>query len=266
MVGVWSDDPALRERLHAYAEKAMREAGDRTTWTAPDADYESAVHAAVDAAFDDARVTRRARRGARRGHRRRAGATPSPPSWSGSPSRASPTSTRAPSCWEQSLVDPDNRRPVDFDGPRRPAGRRSGPTTPSSASCASRCGCAATGPSSSRRTTPSPATGDAADHVLAFDRGGAVTVATRLPVGLAERGGWGDTTLALPAGGWRDLLTGGVVTSDGSVAVADLLTELPGGAARGRCPSSRGPRGRFDVWAPLPERLRLVGRSTRSWR
>ena len=34
----------------------MREAGDRTTWTEPDAAYETAVHAAVDAAFDDPEV------------------------------------------------------------------------------------------------------------------------------------------------------------------------------------------------------------------
>ena len=71
------------------------------------------------------------------------------------------------------------------------------------------------------------ASGEAAHHVLAFDRGGAVTVVTRLPLGLAGRGGWGDTTLALPAGGWRDLLTGAVLSSDGSVPVADLLSELP---------------------------------------
>ena len=42
---------------------------------------------------------------------------------------------------------------------------------------------------------------------MAFDRGGAITVATRLPVALAERG-WGDTTLSLPDGAWADLLTG----------------------------------------------------------
>ena len=47
-----------RERLHAYAEKAMREAGDLATWTEPDADYEKAVHCAVDAAFDDEQVRR----------------------------------------------------------------------------------------------------------------------------------------------------------------------------------------------------------------
>ena len=46
----------LRDRLHGYAEKAMREAGDRTTWTEPDGAYEAAVHAAVDAAFDSAEV------------------------------------------------------------------------------------------------------------------------------------------------------------------------------------------------------------------
>ena len=46
--------PIDRERMHAYAEKAMREASDGTTWTAPDAAFESAVHAAVDLAYDDA--------------------------------------------------------------------------------------------------------------------------------------------------------------------------------------------------------------------
>ena len=45
--------------------------------------------------------------------------------------------------------------------------------------------------------TPLPGAGPAADHVLAFDRGGAVTVATRLPLGLAQRGGWGDTTVTI---------------------------------------------------------------------
>ena len=54
-------------RLHAYAEKAMREAGDRTTWTEPDEAYEAAVHAAVDAAFDDDRRGRGARGPARTG-------------------------------------------------------------------------------------------------------------------------------------------------------------------------------------------------------
>ncbi|WP_346433581.1 malto-oligosyltrehalose synthase [Nonomuraea composti] len=53
----------------------------------------------------------------------------------------------------------------------------------------------------------------------------AVVVATRLPVGLAAAGGWGSTTLTLPAGTWRDLLTGGLFT--GRIPLAHLLGQYP---------------------------------------
>ena len=43
-----------RERLHAYAEKAMREASQETGWTSVDEGYESTVQAAIDLAYDDA--------------------------------------------------------------------------------------------------------------------------------------------------------------------------------------------------------------------
>ena len=43
-----------RERLHAYAEKAMREASQETGWTSVDDGYESTVQAAIDLAYDDA--------------------------------------------------------------------------------------------------------------------------------------------------------------------------------------------------------------------
>ena len=57
--------------------------------------------------------------------------------------------------------------------------------------------------------------------MLAFDRGGAVTVVTRLPLGLAEKGGWGETVLALPSGPRRvaDVLgddAAAVLVEDGS--------------------------------------------------
>ena len=70
---------------------------------------------------------------------------------------------------------------------------------------------------------PVTAVGEAADHVVAFDRGGAVAVATRLPLGLAARGGWGDTVLDLPPGAWTDLITGR--PTDGSLA--SLLADHP---------------------------------------
>jgi len=69
----------------------------------------------------------------------------------------------------------------------------------------------------------------AADHVLAFDRGGAVTVATRLPVGLAAGEGWGTTALQLPAGAWRNVITGTVSTSadEHRLQVSEVLRSLP---------------------------------------
>ena len=69
------------------------------------------------------------------------------------------------------------------------------------------------------------ADGPAAGHAVAFDRGGAITVATRLPLGLQRRGGWSETTLTLP---WRaaDALTG-QVHPPGAIRLAELLRRYP---------------------------------------
>ncbi|MGZ5399519.1 MAG: malto-oligosyltrehalose synthase [Nocardioides sp.] len=255
VVGVWSDDPVLRSRLHAYAEKAMREAGDRTTWTEPDAGYEEAVHAAIDAAFDDRRV----------------GAVLDevlaqirPAGWSnalagklvGLMIPGVPDVYQGSELWEQSLVDPDNRRPVDFDVRGRLL-EQDQPDHPKFALVRTALRLRRDRPELFASYDALDASGEAASHVLAFDRGGAVTVVTRLPLGLAGRGGWGDTALALPPGRWRDALTGAVLSSDGSVPVADLLGELPV-ALLVAVPEQPRTRGRFDVWAPLPARLRLA--------
>ena len=216
VVGTW---PASRERLHAYAEKAMREAGDRTRWTAPDEDYERQVHAAVDAAYDDPEVTavltevldRIVAAG-----------------WSNSLAAkllaltmpGVPDVYQGSELWEQSLVDPDNRRPVDAAAIEAAArSLESGPPVltgalddPGAAKLAVvRAALRARRDRSELFGSYEPlaAEGPAADHVLAFDRGGAVTVVTRLPLGLAENGGWGETVLALPEGRWVDVLSAG---------------------------------------------------------
>ena len=141
--------------------------------------------------------------------------------------------------WDLSLVDPDNRRPVDYALRRKllaeldggpglaPCRRSTRPAPPSCSSSRVRCGPGATTRSWFAGYEPVEVTGSGADHVVAFDRGGAVTVATRLPVRLADEG-WGDTALQLPNGAWRDLLTGERVVSDvAGVAVDALLTRLP---------------------------------------
>jgi (1->4)-alpha-D-glucan 1-alpha-D-glucosylmutase len=59
-----------------------------------------------------------------------------------------------------------------------------------------------------------------------MDRGGVIAVATRLPVALARRGGWGDTVLLhrdLPV---QDALTGRRFDG-GPILMADLLDTYP---------------------------------------
>jgi len=242
VVGAWpaagpdrSVPDDLRERLHAYAEKAMREAGDRTTWTAPDTAYEDAVHAAVDAAIDRPEV--------------REVVTDvvelvAAPGWSNALS-AKLLSLAAPGVpdvyqgselWEQSLVDPDNRRPVDFD--QRVRALASLPEdaalvrSPDDSGLAKLRVVAAAlrlrrdRPELFTSYAPVSATGPAADHVVTFDRGGVVAVATRLPVGLAARGGWDGTRLTLPGDPgavWRDALTDRLVGDD----LAEVLAVYP---------------------------------------
>ena len=233
MLSAW---PADRDRLHGYAEKAMREAGDRTTWTAPDEDYEAAVHAAVDAAYDDTGSARSSPTSST-ASRHRAGATRWPRSWSLTMPGV-PDVYQGSELWEQSLVDPDNRRFVDFDHRADLLGalREGGTTTLSTA--VDDPGAAKLQVTRAADPAPRPARAvrfvrrpdrlrSAADHVLAFDRGGAITVATRLPLGLAAKGGWGDTTLSLPDGEWRDEVSGRVIPGATDVPLATILADLP---------------------------------------
>lgn len=267
ILGAW---PADRDRLHGYAEKAMREAGQHTSWTSPDLAFEQAIQAAVDAAFDTEAVP---------AVLQRVLAAIVEPGWSnalaakllGLTIPGVPDLYQGSELWELSLVDPDNRRPVDFTHRAALLGEvRSGqrPARPTSTDDDGRaklllCHLALTTrrdhPEWFTSYTPLAATGVAADHLLAFDRGGAITVATRLPVGLAAAGGWRDTVLALPDGDWRDLLTGRTVPTDdgGVVRVAELLADQPV-ALLVRSVRRSEARGRFDVWAPLTQKVQLV--------
>jgi (1->4)-alpha-D-glucan 1-alpha-D-glucosylmutase len=237
IVGAWPADTggAFRGRLHGYAEKAMREAGDRTTWTAPDQEYEDAVHAAVDAAFDDPEVADLVSGLAAE----IAGA-----GWSNALAAkllaltlpGVPDVYQGSELWEQSLVDPDNRRPVDFELRARmlAALADDDPRTPDAIDDPGLAKLAVTRAALKLRRDrrelfedyrPLTAEGQCADHCLAFDRGGAIPVVTRLPNGLVSGGGWADTRLDLPSGQWRDVVTGRLWS--GVLPLADLLAYLP---------------------------------------
>jgi (1->4)-alpha-D-glucan 1-alpha-D-glucosylmutase len=144
-------------------------------------------------------------------------------------------------CFEYSLVDPDNRRPVDFAARRALLDRLDDhdhhwlPEVDADGAAkllvtASALRLRRYRPELFTGYRPMTADGPAADHVVAFSRGGGglVAVATRLPLGLAARGGWDDTVLALPDGAqdWTDVITGHSV--DGAAPkVGDLLASYP---------------------------------------
>jgi len=259
VVGAWSDDPALGERLHAYAEKAMREAGDHTTWTAVDADYESRVHEAVDSALASASVpllvSSLERAGWTNGLAAKLLSITIP---------GVPDVYQGSELWEDSLVDPDNRRSVDFDA--RTAALAELDSVPALAAdglaklLVTHRALMARRDDAERFTSYTPvfADGPAADHALAFDRGGAITVVTRLPLTLQRRGGWADTTLPVPSGRWRDVMTGREIEG-GDVSLAELLADLPV-ALLVRADTDDAPvaRGRFDVWAPRAQQVTLA--------
>ena len=245
LVGAW---PISGERLAGYLTKAIREADRHTAWTAPDAEYEGAVLGLAARALDDPELSTSI------GEFVAAIAGDALVNSLGA-KLVQLTMVGVPDIYQGcelaglSLVDPDNRRPVDF-------GRRRGLLADLDAS---RLDLAVPADGGARLDAakllvtaravrlrrarpewfaggyaPVSAAGPAADHVVAFARGGsdtggpAVTVATRLPVGLRARGGWSDTVLPLagPARGWVDVLTGAVFRGD-SLPLGDVMGALP---------------------------------------
>ena len=227
LVGAGPIEPA---RMHAYAEKAMREASDGTTWTAPEPSYEAAVHEAVDAAYQDPQL---------RAEWDKINSVITLPGWSNSLGQklvqltmpGVPDVYQGTELWDDSLVDPDNRRPVDFDqrmrilrslGDRPPTLDESGAAKLWITRQALRL--------RSRRPDwfsgyqAVTAHGSAHDHLIGFDRGGAMTFATRLPIRLTAAGGWRDTAVEVP-GDHIDVLTGQRWSQ--TVAAADLFATYP---------------------------------------
>lgn len=231
VVGAWTDEPGLAHRLHAYAEKAAREGGVGTDWAAPDEAFEARVRALVDAAVGHARplvsafVDEIADAGRSNGLAAKLLQLAGP---------GVPDVYQGTELWDHSLVDPDNRRLVDVDARRALLSRiAEGWMPPVDDSGAAKLLLVTRAlrlrrdrPELFTRYTPLEVAGEASDHAVAFDRGGAIAVATRLPVGLAARGGWGDTALLVPPGSWRDELTGAEVTG-GIVPLGPLLERYP---------------------------------------
>jgi len=230
LAGTWTaDGPISAERLARYIVKAAREQKLWTSWGNPDTKREESLVAQATALLEDPDVV---------------AAFTGWVALTADAVRSSILSTKAiqltclgvadiyQGCetTQTYLVDPDNRAPLDVAAiaALRSARRRSLATEKLELTAAilrlraRRPGCFV-GERSAYRPLAS-STG----HIMAFARGdrpGAVTVATRLWRTLQQSGGFGEHTVVLPEGTWRDIRS--EVTHSGEVQVRDVLAACP---------------------------------------
>jgi (1->4)-alpha-D-glucan 1-alpha-D-glucosylmutase len=235
LVGAW---PITTDRLWAYVEKAVREAKRETSWTDPSEGYERALRRFVRGCMVDRKFTAEVEELV-------ADLTPAWHATSLAQTLLKLTCPGVPDIyqgteiWDLSLVDPDNRRPVDWEL-RRNLLERAMRATPREAMAEADTGLPKIwliqhalglrtrrpelfGPGASYR--PVTAQGPAADRVVAFVRGGeAVTVVPRFMAG--READWTDTYIELAGGQWEDVLSE-IRHEGGRLALGELLREFP---------------------------------------
>ena len=231
-VGAWPLDAG---RAVAYAEKASREQKQRTSWLDPDPEYDATVERWVRGVLADEEFVADLE------------AFVAPlvvHGWTASLAQklvqltmpGVPDVYQGSELWDLSLVDPDNRRAVDYGLRARLLGELDA-LTPEQVGERAAEGLPKLLVTSRalrlRRARPEAFAGSYepvrtngawVDRVVAFARGGeVVTVVPRLTIHVDE---WKDTTVALPPGRWRDVLTGDALDG-GPAAVADVLGRFP---------------------------------------
>jgi (1->4)-alpha-D-glucan 1-alpha-D-glucosylmutase len=236
LVGAW---PIDSDRATAYMLKATREAKAHTSWTVANETYEEALKAFVAGILGDRQfltdligfVEPLIGPGRINSLSQALLKLTSP---------GVPDIYQGNELWDMSLVDPDNRRAVDFETRRKLLAELSDRSTPEEILRRTEEGLPKLWVTKQalhlRRTrpelfgpegsyTPIEAKGPRADHVVAYSRGeGCVVVAPRLPIRLG--GDWLDTTITIPGGGWSNLLTGEDVQG-GEAKLGRLLARFP---------------------------------------
>lgn len=227
LVGAW---PISTERLQTYMLKAVREAKRQTSWTTPNTAFEKALEVFVAGVMEDSVFLADAR------------AFIEPLISPGRVSSLAQTLIRATApgvpdtyqgneIWDLSLVDPDNRRPVDFDLRRRlvqslesmsveEVVQREDEGLPKlwvltkALQLRSRLGAYAA----------LAITGEKCGNAIAYARGD-IIVAT--PIRLLNAGDWADTALDLPKEKkWRNVLTGDEIAGE-TLLLSSLFQRFP---------------------------------------
>jgi (1->4)-alpha-D-glucan 1-alpha-D-glucosylmutase len=234
LVGAW---PIDESRFLRFMEKAVREAKAHTSWSRPNEEYEGSVREFISAILSDkvfldslrsfvAELEYPGRINSLAQTLLKLTAPGVPDIYQGT------------ELWDLSLVDPDNRRPVDYSQRRATLStlaeadpdaimtrmdegipklwlirqalhlRRERPEVFAGGDY-----------------TPLTPRGDKAQHVVAFARDGkVVSVVPRLIIAL--NGEWGDTTVQLPRVRWQNVLTGESYPG-GRIRLARLLARFP---------------------------------------
>jgi (1->4)-alpha-D-glucan 1-alpha-D-glucosylmutase len=274
LIGSWpldlaADDAAglaaYRERVAGWLEKAIREAKRRSEWAAPNEPYESACRDFLAQCLDPARSAPLAREIAE--FARRIAPAGAVNALSHTMLRLAapgvPDLYQGAEFWDFSLVDPDNRRPVDFAARERSLEAGAGPARllawwhdgrVKQAIIARALAFRARAPGlfAEGAYLPLQVEGPRAEHVIAFARvhegRAAIVAVTRLAAGLpglaepasgaplVAKSAWEGTAIVVPRhlhgrritdalGGEETAFQHGGVTEH--LAVADLLNGLP---------------------------------------
>ena len=236
LVGAW---PISKERILSHMEKATREAKQMTSWTQQNKEFEDALRRFIEEIFASeafvSEVDRFVERIVNPGRFNSLAQTLLKFMAPGVPD-----TYQGCELWDLSLVDPDNRRPVDFTERRQllaeltsgmdleEISRRSDTGLPKlwiahQALCLRRDHPEWFGAESAY--SPIFAEGQKANHLIGFLRGDSVAVfIPRWPLKLA--GKWGSTSVDLPPGTWANLLTRETVPG-GEVRAQALFERFP---------------------------------------
>jgi (1->4)-alpha-D-glucan 1-alpha-D-glucosylmutase len=236
LIGAW---PISQDRVVAYMEKAVREAKQRTSWTHQNKEFEDATKSFIERILESTeflselegfvgRVLLPGRINSLAQTLLKCTAPGVPDTYQGS------------ELWDLRLVDPDNRGPVDYENRRLMLGelraglpvdeimKRMDTGLPKLWLVHQALHLRREQPQwfdERSSYAPLPTDGAKSMHVIAFLRADSVAaIAPRWNVTLG--GGFGSTIVELPAGRWRNLLTGEVVNG-GGVRVKSLLQRFP---------------------------------------
>ncbi len=236
LIGAW---PISQDRLKEYMEKASREAKQQTSWTQPNKEFEDALRSFIEGLFESAEflssleevvklILAAGRVNSLAQTLIKCTAPGVPDTYQGS------------ELWDLHLVDPDNRRPVDYESRAALLSQLEAGMGIDEVVRGAEQGLPKMwilyralnlrkqrpewfGPDAGY--TPLVVAGRKAEHAIAYLRG--ETIATIVPRwNLKLAGNWSGTTVALPAGRWRNHLSQEIF-SGGAVPLQSMLRQFP---------------------------------------